>query len=99
MVEAIALSGIAAIFIAVALYSAATPFPGIAAALPCFGALALLWWASNADGRSAILSSPVPVAIGLVSYSLYLLALADHRLFSFDPPVRWTFLTRRLRLR
>ncbi|MFQ6181352.1 acyltransferase family protein [Sinorhizobium meliloti] len=73
LVEAIALSGIAAIFIAVALYSAATPFPGIAAALPCFGALALLWSGEQRQTAVArILSSPVPVAIGLVSYSLYL---------------------------
>ncbi|WP_457662762.1 acyltransferase family protein [Sinorhizobium medicae] len=73
LVEAVALSGIAAIFISVVFYSAATSFPGLAAALPCFGALALLW--SGEQRRTIVarlLSGPVPVAIGLASYSLYL---------------------------
>ncbi|APG88669.1 O-antigen acetylase (plasmid) [Sinorhizobium americanum CCGM7] len=72
-VEVTAFMGLAAIFMAIVFYDDGTPFPGLAATLPCLGALALLWSGEQkvtAVGR--VLSSPIPVAIGLISYSLYL---------------------------
>ncbi|SDJ84884.1 acyltransferase family protein [Microbulbifer yueqingensis] len=73
LVELVAAAGLVAILYSVVAYDAATPFPGVAALLPCGGAVALIW--AGAQGRPAatrLLSSPVFVGIGLVSYSLYL---------------------------
>jgi peptidoglycan/LPS O-acetylase OafA/YrhL len=60
--------GIAAIGIAAALYSARTPFPGIAAALPVAGALAVIWAAAP---TRALTVSPL-LFLGDISYSVYL---------------------------
>ncbi|MEQ1497579.1 MAG: acyltransferase family protein [Novosphingobium sp.] len=69
--EALAGTGLALIFYAVFTYSAATVFPGISAIPPVLGA-ALLIHAAPGTGVGRLLSSPVPVGIGLISYSLYL---------------------------
>ena len=59
------------------LYDRATPFPGLAAAPPCFGT-ALVIWANRSVQRSSygtvsrLLASGPFVGIGLISYSLYL---------------------------
>ncbi len=81
-------AGCAAILIAVLAFTAGTPFPGIAALLPCLGATALIWAGeSNSPASlSRLMSSPVPVWIGKISYPLYmwhwpLLVLARHGLF------------------
>jgi peptidoglycan/LPS O-acetylase OafA/YrhL len=58
--------GLAAIALAAALYSAATPFPGVAAALPVAGALAVIW-----AGRPVLTLAPLRF-LGDISYSLYL---------------------------
>jgi peptidoglycan/LPS O-acetylase OafA/YrhL len=58
--------GLAAIALAAALYSPATPFPGIAAALPVAGALAVIW------ARAPILDFPPLLFLGGISYSVYL---------------------------
>lgn len=47
------------------------PFPGINALIPCLGA-ALLILAGSGDVRSRLLDNRPMVAIGLISYSLYL---------------------------
>ncbi|AOS95504.1 O-acetyltransferase OatA [Microbulbifer aggregans] len=71
--ELAAASGLLMILAAVLLYDSATPFPGLAALLPCVGAAALIW----AGGQGATLTgrmiawSPF-VFVGLISYSLYL---------------------------
>ncbi|NMN72645.1 acyltransferase family protein [Rhizobium sp. 57MFTsu3.2] len=49
-----------------------TPFPGRWALLPVCGALLVLHFAQPSNLIGRILGSPVPVAIGLISYSLYL---------------------------
>lgn len=71
--EAAAAAGAAFILAAIFLYDSSTPFPGAAALLPCAGA-ALLIHANAAQptvvGR--LLAWRPLVAIGLVSYSLYL---------------------------
>jgi peptidoglycan/LPS O-acetylase OafA/YrhL len=71
--EAVAGTGLVAIAIALICYDAATPFPGLAALLPCLGALAIIH--AGAGGPTAVarlLSTRVAVGIGLMSYSLYL---------------------------
>ena len=81
--ELAATTGLAAIAIAGLFYHARTPFPGIAALLPCAGAAAVIWGGSgfrglaNAgesnQGLTARLVGCGPLrAIGLISYSLYL---------------------------
>lgn len=64
--------GVLAIAAAVFLYSDDTPFPGLAALLPCLGA-ALVIWSGGGDTVVARALSVRPVVfIGLISYSLYL---------------------------
>ncbi len=72
--SAVGLLGLLAIAIAIAIYGNETPFPGLAAALPCLGAVALIWAGSAArpGPASQLLSLPPVVWIGLISYSLYL---------------------------
>lgn len=68
--DAAAAVGLGMILVAVAVYDAETPFPGIAALLPCFGAMA---WVVGADGRLArVASNPAVLYLGKISYSVYL---------------------------
>jgi peptidoglycan/LPS O-acetylase OafA/YrhL len=66
-------AGLAAIVVSVAWYAETTPFPGIAALLPCGGA-ALIIWAGEAGSSvvGRLLSLRPVVFVGLISYSLYL---------------------------
>lgn len=52
-------------------YTDATPFPGLAAAMPVFGAAALIFSEKSWVNRNILSSSPM-VGIGLISYSWYL---------------------------
>jgi peptidoglycan/LPS O-acetylase OafA/YrhL len=66
-------AGLSMILIAVVLYGDDTPFPGPTALLPCVGTALVIY--SGLAGESIVsnaLSMRVPVAIGLISYSLYL---------------------------
>jgi peptidoglycan/LPS O-acetylase OafA/YrhL len=72
--DAVGIAGLAMIACAIVVYSGATPFPGAAALLPCFGA-AFIIWAGSDGGRhlaGAVLTWRPLVLTGLVSYSLYL---------------------------
>ncbi|WP_237477867.1 acyltransferase family protein [Lichenibacterium dinghuense] len=70
--DAAVLLGLAAIGAAAALYTAATPFPGPAALLPCLGA-ALAIVGGGPGGRVSALLGSAPLAwLGRISYSLYL---------------------------
>ncbi|MFZ1743075.1 MAG: acyltransferase family protein [Pontixanthobacter sp.] len=69
--ELLGLTGLAAIVAATLLYSKGTIFPGIAALPPVLGA-ALLIHCGPQTIVSRMLAMKAPVAIGLVSYSLYL---------------------------
>lgn len=64
------LLGMALIAVPVFCYTDATPFPGIAAIPPVLGSCFLIW--ARGEGFGRILASKPMVAIGLVSYSLYL---------------------------
>lgn len=65
--------GLAAIAAAVFCFTADTPFPGLAALLPCLGTAAII--RSNEQSLTSlgrVLSSAPLVQLGLISYSLYL---------------------------
>ena len=65
--------GLAMIGAAVVLFSPLTPFPGIAALLPCVGAVLVIAAGSSGPTLAGRLLSWRPlVFIGLISYSLYL---------------------------
>ena len=70
--EPILVVGLGMIGYAVVAYSAATPFPYLAALVPCFGA-ALVIYAGTARWTGLLLRNPVAVGAGLASYSIYLL--------------------------
>lgn len=66
-------AGLIMILASVFLYTVNTPFPGIAAALPCLGAALVIWSGSAMQtwAHRMLCWRPV-VFIGLISYSLYL---------------------------
>ena len=71
--QAVSLAGLLAVAFAMCSFDKNTLFPGWAALLPVLGATAMIW----ANGRSPtwvgrLLSAPVLVGVGLMSYSLYL---------------------------
>jgi peptidoglycan/LPS O-acetylase OafA/YrhL len=68
-----ALGGIAMILVAVVAYRHSTPFPGLAALLPCLGAALIIHAGGSGPTVIGKLLSWRPfVFIGLISYSLYL---------------------------
>ncbi|MGH6971391.1 MAG: acyltransferase family protein, partial [Caulobacteraceae bacterium] len=71
--EVLAALGLALIAYAIFAYSPATPFPGLAALPPCLGAAMLIYvGASGGSLATRFLALPPMVAVGLISYSLYL---------------------------
>ena len=71
--EFVAISGLVAIAWGIFFLNDASPFPGIAALLPVLGTSAVI--VANTSNRTLahkVLSFPVLVYIGLISYSLYL---------------------------
>lgn len=72
--ELLGLTGLSLIMFSALFFTPQTPFPGIAAAIPCFGGMFVIL--ANSDGhptlaRKLLVLKPV-VFIGLISYSLYL---------------------------
>ncbi|MFV8782337.1 acyltransferase family protein [Microbulbifer sp. SA54] len=73
LAELIGLAGVLMIIASITFYGPQTAFPGSAAMLPVAGAIALIWAGSIQENRvSQLMGSPMLVAIGLISYSLYL---------------------------
>ena len=64
------LVGLAAILLGGVAFSPSTPFPGLAALLPCLGAGLMIW--AGGENAPALLRSKPLVLLGLVSYPLYL---------------------------
>jgi peptidoglycan/LPS O-acetylase OafA/YrhL len=65
--------GLAFIATAVFSFSSETKFPGYAALLPVLGAASIVWAGIGQSGAvSRVLSHPLPVLIGKISYSFYL---------------------------
>lgn len=69
--QAIFVLGLAAIAAAIFGYTKLTPFPGLAALLPCLGA-AMIIYAGDVPYLGRLLTNRLTVGIGLISYSLYL---------------------------
>ena len=65
-------AGLAAIAAAALLFDAATPFPGVAALLPCLGAVLVIFGGGHRNAASAWLGARPLAALGRISYSLYL---------------------------
>jgi peptidoglycan/LPS O-acetylase OafA/YrhL len=71
--EAIAVLAALGLGLSFVCYDRQTPFPGLAAALPCACAMLLIWTnVSSPTFIGRILSARPLVAIGLISYGLYL---------------------------
>lgn len=71
--EALAAAGLAAVLVAVVLYTPLTVFPGAAALLPCLGTALIIHAGRDQPSLVArVLGSKFPVFVGLISYSLYL---------------------------
>ncbi|MEE4212381.1 MAG: acyltransferase family protein [Parvularcula sp.] len=72
--EALAVAGLGAICIPMVTFTAATPFPGLAALPPVIGASMLIWIGARGDGSTVntLLAHRAFVWVGLISYSLYL---------------------------
>ncbi|MHA6325021.1 acyltransferase family protein [Roseivivax sp. CAU 1753] len=71
--NALSLGALGAIAASVVLYSATTPFPGLAALPAVLGAACLIWTGATHDTVAARILGWAPlVGVGLVSYSLYL---------------------------
>ncbi len=71
--DALALGGVGMILLAVVGYSAETPFPGLAALLPCGGAALVIYAGQQGESTGGrMLSTPGMVWVGKISYSLYL---------------------------
>lgn len=68
----VALAGLLLIAAAVFGLSERTPFPGLAALLPCLGTALLIGAGATRNGISRALSWSAAVRVGQVSYSLYL---------------------------
>ena len=67
------LVGFTMVLVPVFLYSEHTPFPGIAAMLPCLGTLLIIRVGTRADGAlHSLLTHPWTIYCGKLSYSLYL---------------------------
>jgi peptidoglycan/LPS O-acetylase OafA/YrhL len=85
-------AGLAMIVASVMLLNEAKPFPGLLALPPCLGAALVLFAGTECQPRvTRLLSTPPAVALGLISYSLYLwhwplLSLARYH---FDRPLQW----------
>ncbi len=54
------------------LFDQNTPFPGLAAMLPCIGAVAIIHYGNEKSRLTRMLSTRPMVYVGLLSYSLYL---------------------------
>lgn len=72
---------------AIFLFDKETPFPSAYAILPVMGTVLIIIFANSEHGIGKILSTPVLVGVGLISYSLYLWhqpVFAFARLLFFD---------------
>ena len=76
--ETITYAGLACIVAPCLFYTKATPFPGLAALVPCSGTAVIIWANTLGPGVASLTSAGVLLAsrpfvfLGLISYSLYL---------------------------
>ena len=67
----LAVTGFALIAWSVVFFDSTTAFPGVNAMIPCLGTACLIW-AGPSHPLARLLTNPLAVRIGLISYSLYL---------------------------
>jgi len=67
----LAVAGFALITWSIVFFDGTTAFPGVNAMIPCLGTACLIW-AGPSHPLARLLTNPVAVRIGLISYSLYL---------------------------
>ena len=84
-----AILGLALIGFAVLSFDRSTPLPGLHGLVPVIGALLTIVCARPDNLAGRMLASPVPVTIGLISYSAYLFhqPLMAFARYAFQPPV------------
>jgi len=70
--ELAATAGLVMVMVGALAYTRSTPFPGLAAFVPCVGAALLLYYTPSSVYVRKLLSCRPIVGLGLVSYSLYL---------------------------
>ena len=70
--DLVAFAGLAMIFVAVFTFSEATPFPSLWALLPTVGTAMILITATPETWAGRVLTLPIFLFFGLISYSLYL---------------------------
>ena len=70
--NALALLGLAAIFVSIFVYDESTPFPSVYALVPVLGVVLLVLFAEKETLAARFLSNKAMVGIGLISYSAYL---------------------------
>ncbi|MBM3094319.1 acyltransferase family protein [Ensifer sp. T173] len=70
--QALTAIGLLLVFGAAFLYSSNTPFPGIAAAVPCVGTALVIHSHCTSGWIARFLDNPVCIFVGRISYSLYL---------------------------
>lgn len=88
--EAGGLLGLALIVAAIVFFDETTPFPGVYALLPTFGAGLIILCASQETWVGRVLGWKVPVGIGLISYSFYLWHQPLFALGRYiDPDITW----------
>ena len=64
--------GLVVLLVAIGFVQAGDNFPGTQAVLPVVGAALVIWNGRDDNPINRALSSPIPVFIGLISYSLYI---------------------------
>lgn len=70
--EAGSVAGLLAVLVSIAVFDARTPFPSLYALVPTLGTAAVIYFSGNGTSVGRILSKPLLVRIGVLSYSLYL---------------------------
>ena len=70
--EVLALFGLAMIVVPIFIYNPSTPFPSLWAVVPVFGTALVIMFAYDDNITAKLLSNPVFVGVGMISYSLYL---------------------------
>ncbi len=84
--DGLALAGLALILFAIFVFDESVPFPSLYALVPVLGAVLILLFARNGTLAARLLSNPLFVGVGLVSYSAYLWhqpLLAFARIYTF----------------
>lgn len=92
--SALAMTGLVGIILTCLLLPSTDHYPGSATLLPCIGAMLVIAYASPNNFAGRLLSFPLPVSVGLISYSLYLWhqpVFAFARLRSMDMLPPWSY--------